>query len=56
MTAVTTLPFGRPLTRDDLDGMPDDGHRYELVDGSIAHSTRCARLTSSSCSDRSTSS
>ena len=33
MTAVTTLPFGRPLTRDDLDGMPDDGHRYELIDG-----------------------
>ena len=33
MAAVTTLPFGRPLTRDDLDGMPDDGHRYELVDG-----------------------
>ena len=29
MTAVTTLPFGRPLTRDDLDGVPDDGHRYE---------------------------
>ena len=33
MTAVTTLPFGRPLTRDDLAAMPDDGHRYELVDG-----------------------
>jgi Uma2 family endonuclease len=33
MTAVTTLPFGRPLTRDDLDGLPDDGHRYELIDG-----------------------
>jgi Uma2 family endonuclease len=23
------------LTRDDLDRMPDDGHRYELVDGSL---------------------
>ena len=33
MTAVTTLPFGRPLTREDLDAMPDDGHRYELIDG-----------------------
>ena len=33
MTAVTTLPFGRPLTRVDLDTMPDDGHRYELLDG-----------------------
>lgn len=33
MTAVTTLPFGRPLTRADLEKMPDDGHRYELLDG-----------------------
>jgi Uma2 family endonuclease len=27
------LPFGEPLTRADLDAMPDDGHRYELIDG-----------------------
>ncbi len=27
------LPWGRPLTYDDLQGTPDDGHRYELVDG-----------------------
>ena len=33
MTAVTTLPFARPLTRADLETMPDDGHRYELIDG-----------------------
>ena len=33
MTSVTTLPFGRPLTRADLASMPDDGHRYELIDG-----------------------
>ena len=37
MTAMTTevlgLPRGRPLTRADLAGMPDDGHRYELIDG-----------------------
>lgn len=38
MIAMTTevrtgLPRGRALTRDDLDAMPDDGHRYELVDG-----------------------
>jgi Uma2 family endonuclease len=33
MTAVTTLPFSRPLTRADLHDMPDDGHRYELIDG-----------------------
>ena len=35
MTLVTTLPFGRPLTRADLEAMPDDGHRYELIDGSL---------------------
>ena len=37
MTAMTTtigLPYGRPLTREDLQGLPeDDGHRYELIDG-----------------------
>jgi len=36
MTSVITLPFGRPLTRSDLEGLgeqPDDGHRYELIDG-----------------------
>ncbi|GAB08267.1 hypothetical protein GOARA_006_00260 [Gordonia araii NBRC 100433] len=37
MTVVTTevlgLPRGRALTRADLDAMPDDGHRYELIDG-----------------------
>jgi Uma2 family endonuclease len=35
MTAVTTLPFGRALTRDDLAALPDDGHRYELLDGAL---------------------
>lgn len=24
---------GRPFTVDDLEAMPDDGHRYELIDG-----------------------
>ena len=33
MDLVTTLPHGLPLTRADLDAMPDDGHRYELIDG-----------------------
>jgi Uma2 family endonuclease len=33
MSTMTTLPFGRPLTRADLELMPDDGHRYELIDG-----------------------
>ncbi len=35
MTASTGLPFGRPLTIDDLQSMPDDGHRYELLDGTL---------------------
>src|SRR4051795_7822833 len=32
--AVPWRPFG-PLTRDDLDRLPNDGHRYELVDGAL---------------------
>jgi Uma2 family endonuclease len=35
METVTTLPRGRALTRSDLATMPDDGHRYELVDGTL---------------------
>lgn len=35
MKAVTTLPYGRALTRDDLASLPDDGHRYELLDGAL---------------------
>jgi Uma2 family endonuclease len=35
MEAVTTLPRGRALTVADLDAMPDDGHRYELIDGAL---------------------
>lgn len=34
MERVTTLPR-RPLTVDDLASMPDDGHRYELIDGTL---------------------
>jgi Uma2 family endonuclease len=30
---VITGRSGRPFTRADLDAMPDDGHRYELIDG-----------------------
>lgn len=33
MVTVTTLPRGRAFTRDDLRAMPDDGNRYELLDG-----------------------
>ncbi|MEI2779234.1 MAG: Uma2 family endonuclease [Tetrasphaera sp.] len=32
---MTTLPYRRELTADDLAAMPDDGHRYELIDGSL---------------------
>lgn len=35
MAAVTALPFSRPLTRADLADLPDDGRRYELIDGSL---------------------
>ena len=35
MSAVTTLPYSGPFTRDDLEHMPDDGHRYELLDGTL---------------------
>ncbi len=35
MGVVTTLPWGRELTGDDLADLPDDGHRYELIDGCL---------------------
>jgi Uma2 family endonuclease len=35
MVTVTVLPQSRPLTADDLESMPDDGHRYELIDGAL---------------------
>lgn len=35
MSTVTALPQGRPLTQHDLESVPDDGHRYELVDGTL---------------------
>lgn len=35
MDSVTTLPRSEPLTAADLATMPDDGHRYELLDGSL---------------------
>lgn len=57
---VTTLPHGRPLTRHDLATMPDDGHRYELIDGTLVVSpspawrhqrvvTRLSRLLADAC-------
>lgn len=32
---ATALPWGAPLTELDLAGRPDDGHRYELIDGAL---------------------
>ncbi|MGH8890904.1 MAG: Uma2 family endonuclease [Acidothermaceae bacterium] len=34
-TNTVGLPFGRPLTIDDVEQLPDDGHRYELLDGTL---------------------
>jgi Uma2 family endonuclease len=34
-TAPAGLPFSRALTRADLKDTPDDGHRYELIDGAL---------------------
>lgn len=33
MGTMTTLPRGRALTVEDLEAMPEDGQRYELIDG-----------------------
>ena len=35
MTNPPVPPIGRPLTLADLATFPDDGHRYELLDGSL---------------------
>jgi Uma2 family endonuclease len=62
MEAMTTLPWGRPLTCADLEAMPDDGHRYELVDRTLIVSPaprplhqrvvfRVARLLDDACPD-----
>jgi Uma2 family endonuclease len=32
---VVALPAGTPLTYDDLQQLPDDGRRYELLDGTL---------------------
>jgi Uma2 family endonuclease len=34
-SVTTTIPRGRAFTRADLEAMPEDGHRYELVDGCL---------------------
>ncbi len=35
MDVMTTLPRGRAFTSRDLEAMPDDGNRYELIDGAL---------------------
>jgi Uma2 family endonuclease len=35
METVSVLPQSRPLSRADLEQVPDDGHRYELIDGAL---------------------
>ena len=35
MGTVTTLPRGKAFTRRDLESMPDDGRRYEVIDGAL---------------------
>jgi Uma2 family endonuclease len=35
MTGMTTIPVEEWFTADDLDSLPDDGNRYELLDGEL---------------------
>lgn len=35
MTSMTTIPVEDWFTADDLDTLPDDGNRYELLDGEL---------------------
>jgi hypothetical protein len=32
---VEWLPHGRAFSRADLDATPDDGNRYEIIDGAL---------------------
>ncbi len=32
-TSSVGIPHGRPFTVDDLESMPEDGNRNELIDG-----------------------
>lgn len=47
MTAMSADPrfagvaSGRPFTVHDLEAMPDDGHRYELIDGMLIVTSSC---------------
>jgi Uma2 family endonuclease len=43
-TATWPAPHGGPFTRADLDHMPDDGRRYELIDGVLIVSAAPGRV------------
>jgi Uma2 family endonuclease len=43
-TATEWAPRGGPFTRADLDHMPDDGRRYELIDGVLIVSAAPSRV------------
>lgn len=38
------IGYGRPFTREDLERMPDDGRRYELIDGVLVVSAAPGRV------------
>ena len=47
VVAMSTTPIdqsGRPFTRADLEDMPDDGRRYELIDGVLIVSAAPGRV------------
>jgi Uma2 family endonuclease len=44
MSVVTVLPRDHPWTVDDLAALPDDGLRYELVDGTLLVSAAPSKL------------
>ena len=35
MVGMTTIPHDRTWTRDDLAALPEDGNRYEILDGAL---------------------
>jgi Uma2 family endonuclease len=46
MSAESAAPrgYGRPFVRADLDAMPDDGRRYEIIDGILVVSAAPGRV------------
>ena len=48
-TGLAGVTTGRPFTVRDLEAMPDDGHRYELIDGALIVTPEIGRA---SCRER----